>query len=315
MKKCLVTGGAGFIGSNLVDALIGEGYNVVIIDDLSTGKREYLNSRAKFYELDICSEEVKEVFEKEKFDYVFHLAAQIDVRISVENPALDNKINVLGGLNILENCGKFNIKKIIFASTGGAIYGDANEIPTAENYPTNPISPYGIHKLTFEKYLNYYYKVYGQKYAALRFANIYGPRQFKGGEAGVVSIFVDNAVKDKKSVINGNGKQTRDYVYVGDVVKSFLNALKADFIGEVNIGTGKETDILEMIKAIELALGREIKKEHGEARKGEQLRSCLNNSLAMEVLGWSPETGLKEGIKKTIEWSMKFVKIESSSSS
>ncbi len=308
MAKCLVTGGAGFVGSNLVDALIGDGHNVVIIDDLSTGKREYLNSKAKFYELDICSEDVKEVFEKEKFDYVFHLAAQIDVRISVEDPALDNKINVLGGLNILENCGKFSIKKIIFASTGGAIYGDAEEIPTAENYPANPISPYGIHKLTFEKYLNYYYKVYGQKYIALRFANIYGPRQFKGGEAGVVSIFADNAVKDKKSVINGDGKQTRDYVYVGDVVKSFLNAMNADFAGEVNIGTGKETDILEMVKAIESALGREIKKEYGEARKGEQLRSCLSNALAAEVLGWSPETGLKEGIKRTIDWSMKSVK-------
>lgn len=309
MAKCLVTGGAGFIGSNLVDDLIGGGHDIVIIDDLSTGKREYINENVKFYELDICSEEISKIFEEEKFDYVFHLAAQIDVRISVSDPKLDNKINVLGGLNILENSNKNKVKKIIFASTGGAVYGDAEEIPTTENYPANPISPYGIHKLTFEKYLNYYYKVYGQEYIALRFANIYGPRQFKGGEAGVVSIFVDNAVNDRKSIINGDGKQTRDYVYVGDVVKSFLAAMNADFIGTVNIGTGKETDILEIVKAIELALGHEIEKEHIDAKAGEQQRSCLNNNLAKKVLGWSQEVELKEGIKKTIKWSKGIVYI------
>lgn len=306
MAKGLVTGGAGFIGSNLADALIANDHNVAIIDNLSAGKREYLNPKAKFYEMDICSKkEVKDVFEKEKFDYVFHLAAQIDVRISVKNPELDNKINVLGGLNVLENCREHKIKKIIFASTGGAIYGNAEEIPTTEKYPTNPISPYGIHKLTFEKYLNYYYKVYGQEYIALRFANVYGPRQFKGGEAGVVSIFVDNAVNDKKSIINGDGKQTRDYIYVDDVIRALTLSMSADYNGEINIGTSKENDLLDIISAIESAMGKAIKKEHGAAKAGEQMRSCLNNDLAKKILEWDTKTDLKEGIKRAIEWSKK----------
>jgi UDP-glucose 4-epimerase len=309
MAKCLVTGGAGFIGSNLVDALAAEDHEVVITDDLSTGKREYLNPKAKFCEIDICSDKVENIFREEKFDFVFHLAAQIDVRISVSDPKLDNKINVLGGVNILENCRKFKIKKIIFASTGGAVYGDATEIPTSEDYPPYPVSPYGIHKLTFEKYLNYYYKVYGQKYIALRFANIYGPRQYKGGEAGVVSIFVDNAVNDKKSVINGDGKQTRDYVYVDDVVKALIASTDNNYNGEINIGTGVETNLLDIIKAIESAMGGEIKKEHGEAKEGEQMRSCLDNSLAEKVLKWKPEVNLEDGIRRTIEWSKKFIKL------
>lgn len=303
--KCLVTGGAGFIGSSLVDSLIADGHSVAILDDLSTGKREYLNKKAKFYEVDICSEEVENIFQEEKFDYVFHLAAQIDVRISVNNPKLDNKINVLGGLNVLENCRKYKVKKIIFSSTGGAIYGDALEIPTPESYPTNPVSPYGIHKLTFEKYLNYYCKVYGQEYISLRFANIYGPRQFKGGEAGVVSIFIDNAVNNKKSIINGDGKQTRDYVYIDDVVRALIASIKNNYNGEINIGTAKETNLLDVIMAIESAMGEEIKKEHGAAKEGEQIRSCLKNSLAENILRWSPSIDLTEGIKRTIEWSKK----------
>lgn len=306
--RCLITGGAGFIGSSLVDELIKNGYDAVIIDDLSTGKKEYLNPKAKFYEMDICSEGAEDIFKKEKFDFVFHLAAQIDVRISVANPELDNKINVLGGLNILENCRKFNVKKIIFTSTGGAVYGDADIIPTPENYPAYPVSPYGIHKLTFEKYLNYYYKVYGQEYTALRFANIYGPRQYKGGEAGVVSIFIDNAVNHKKSVINGDGKQTRDYVFVGDAVKALTAAMNNNYNGEVNIGTGVETNLLDIIKAIKSAMGEKIKKEHGPAKEGEQMRSCLNNGLAGKVLNWEPEVNLEDGIKRTIEWSKESVK-------
>ncbi len=302
-RRCLVTGGAGFIGSNLVDALIERGDEVAVIDNLSSGKREYLNPRAKFYEVDICNRElIADIFAEEKFDYVFHLAAQIDVRVSVADPALDNKINVLGGLNILENCNKTKVKKIIFISTGGALYGEAEEVPTKESHPTRPLSPYGIHKLTFEKYLHYYSAVFGQKYIALRLANVYGPRQYKGGEAGVVSIFVDYAVNGKKLLINGDGLQTRDFVYVGDVVDAITTATENDYVGEINIATGKETSLLEIIESIEFFLGRKIAKEHLPAKAGEQRRSALDYARAKEIIGWLPAIGLSEGIKKTIEW-------------
>lgn len=303
MSKCLVTGGAGFIGSNLADALILRGDEVVIIDNLATGKRSYLNPQAKFYEIDICDQEkVADIFDKENFDYIFHLAAQIDVRVSVADPVLDNKINVLGGLNILENCHRTKAKKLIFVSTGGAIYGDAEEIPTSESYPTYPVAPYGIHKLTFEKYLHYYYKIYGQNYLALRLANVYGPRQYKGGEAGVVSIFVDHAVNNKKLSVNGDGLQTRDFVFVGDVVSALVSAMASDYVGEINISTGKETNLLQIIEAIESALDKKVIKEYLPAKAGEQLRSALDFSRAKEILGWQPIVDLRQGIEKTLKW-------------
>ncbi len=302
-KRILVTGGAGFIGSNLVDSLIDKGHSVAVIDDLSTGLREYLNKKTDFFEADIRDrQKVAEIFERNNFDAVFHLAAQIDVRISVKDPALDNDINVLGGLNILENSRKNGVKKLVFISTGGAIYGDTAELPTTERVRELPLSPYGIHKLTFEKYLNYYKEVYGQEYLTLRLANVYGPRQYKGGEAGVVAIFTDHAVEDQEITINGDGLQTRDFVYVGDVVKACLAALEADYAGEINIGTGIETDLLEVVGAIEKALGKEIKKKFGPAKEGEQRRSCLDHGRAKEILGWTPDVFLEEGIKKTIDW-------------
>ncbi|MFH1522948.1 MAG: NAD-dependent epimerase/dehydratase family protein [Patescibacteria group bacterium] len=303
MPKVFVTGGAGFIGSNLVDELIKDGHRVVIIDNLSTGKKEYLNSKAKFYKLDIGSKKIEQVFEKEKPDFVFHLAAQIDVRKSLRDPEYDNKINVLGSLNILENCCKSKVKKIIFASTGGAVYGDAREIPTTENYIPAPMCPYGIHKLTFEKYLKYYYEVYKQDYTALRFANIYGPRQYKGGEAGVVAIFIDKAVNNSQSILNGSGQQTRDFVYVDDVVAAFIKSMKVKFPGEINIGTDKETSILEIINSIEKTLERKMIVKKGPAIPGEQKRSCLDSKLAKKVLNWEPKVKLEEGIRRTIEWS------------
>jgi UDP-glucose 4-epimerase len=304
MAKILVTGGAGFIGSNLVDKLLDLNHQVFVMDDLSSGKKEYLNSKAGFYNLSILDDDVRPVFEKEKFDYVYHLAAQIDVRVSVEDPELDNKINVLGGLNILENCLKHKVKKIIFASSGGAIYGFPDEIPTKENYLPNPVSPYGINKLMFEKYLNYYHRVYGQEYVSLRLANVYGPRQYKGGEAGVVSIFVDNAVNDKKSFINGDGLQTRDFVYVDDIVKAFIVSLNDDVSGDCfNIGTGQEKNLLDIVSAIELSLGKKLEVQHLKEKKGEERRSCLDSSRAEELLNWRAEVDLDEGIEKTIEWS------------
>ena len=302
MSKILVTGGAGFIGSNLVDKLIDLGNEVVVIDNLYSGKKEYLNPQAKFYNLDISDSKVEEVFETEKFDYVCHLAAQIDVRKSVDDMEFDNQVNVLGGLNILKNCHQFNVKKIVFASSGGAAYGFPEQIPTSEDHLTYPVSPYGINKVSFEKYLNYYYKVFGQKYTALRLANVYGPRQYKGGEAGVIAIFTSNAIAKKKSYIYGDGLQTRDYVYVDDVVSAFVLALKSEFVGDLNIGTGVEKSLLEVVSAIENCLREKLDIEHQDAKLGEERRSCLNFDKAKEKINWQSEVNLEEGIKRTIEW-------------
>lgn len=302
MAKILVTGGAGFIGSNLVDKLISEGHELVVVDNLSSGRRDYVNKKAKLYKLDIRSAKIAKIFKREQFDFVYHLAAQIDVRISVANPQLDNDINVVGALNILENCRVHKVKKIIFSSTGGAIYGEAEEIPTTEYAPTYPLSPYGINKLTFEKYLNYYYQVHGLNYTILRFANVYGPRQFKGGEAGVIAIFIDNAVKGLESKMFGDGQQTRDFVCVSDVVEALSTAKEIDCRGEINISTGQESSLLDIISGIEAALGEKIKIKEEAGKAGEQRRSCLSHQRAKDVLNWEPKVDLKTGIKLTIDW-------------
>jgi len=302
MAKIIVTGGAGFIGSNLVDALIAQGDSVVVIDSLVSGKKEYLNPQAKFYPVDIRSSEVAGIFAQEEPDFVYHLAAQIEVAKSVVDPRHDNEINVLGALNILENCARQKVKKIIFSSTGGAIYGEGSIIPTPESALAEPISPYGIHKLTFEKYLNYYYQVFGQDYAILRFANVYGPRQYKGGEAGVISIFIANAVLGKTSILYGDGGQTRDFVFVSDVVKALLAAKDKDCREALNIGLGQEIDLLTIIKEIEAATGQSFLKEDKPTKLGEQRRSCLDPARAAQVLGWRPSIDLKAGIEQTIAW-------------
>ena len=302
MAKILVTGGAGFIGSTLVDKLIAGGDEVVVIDNLSSGRKDYINPKARLYQEDIRSKKITEIFVREKFDIVYHLAAQIDVRVSVADPWLDNDINVAGGLNILENCRLHKIQKIIFSSTGGAIYGESEEIPTTEYAPAYPLSPYGINKLAFEKYLNYYYQVHGLNYTILRFANVYGPRQFKGGEAGVIAIFVDNAVKGLESKQFGDGEQTRDFVFVDDVVAALYRAKNIDCRGEINISLGKEISLLAVREKIELALGEPIKVKEEPAKAGEQKRSCLSRQRAKDVLDWEPVVDLEEGIKRTIAW-------------
>ncbi len=302
MAKILVTGGAGFIGSTLVDKLIAGGDEVVVLDNLSSGRQDYINSKARLYQEDIRSPKIAEIFVQEKFDFVYHLAAQIDVRVSVSDPWLDNDINVAGGLNILENCRVHKVEKIIFSSTGGAIYGESEEIPTTEYAPAYPLSPYGINKLAFEKYLNYYYQVHGLNYTILRFANVYGPRQFKGGEAGVIAIFIDNAVKGLESKQFGDGRQTRDFVFVDDVVNALYKAKSIDCRGEVNISLGQEISLLDVREKIELALGEPIKVKEEPAKAGEQKRSCLSRQRAKDVLDWEPIIDLEEGIKRTINW-------------
>jgi len=302
MSKIIVTGGAGFIGSTLVDKLISEGHEVVVIDSLISGKQEYLNPLAKFYQLDICSPEVAKVFEIEQPEYVYHLAAQIDVRKSVEDYVEDNRVNVLGGVNILENCRQFKVKKFIFSSTGGAIYGDSLEIPTTENAPAYPVSPYGIHKLTLEKYCNYYYQVYGLNYTVLRFANVYGPRQYKGGEAGVVAIFIDHGVSGNACKQYGDGLQTRDYVYVDDVVAALSAAKSVDYNREINIGCGLEISLLQVIEAIESALGAKLNIEVLPGKPGEQRRSVLSYNKAKKILNFEPTIDINEGVKRTVAW-------------
>lgn len=298
--KCLVTGGAGFIASNLVDELLKAGHEVAVIDNLSTGKKENLNPEAVFYELDIGDPEISAIFQKEKPETVFHYAAQIDIRKSVENPAESAKTNILGSINILESCKKFGVKKIVFASTGGAIYGDAKIIPTPEDYPANPISPYGIEKLIVEHYLEFYKKEYGLDYLILRFANVYGPRQNPKGEAGVVAIFCDKILSGQQPVINGLGKQTRDFVFVGDVVRANISGLKKT--GVFNIGTGIETDINEVFSELKKSMGSDIKHIFGPEKHGEQARSCLDISMAKKILNWAPDVSFQDGLKKTINW-------------
>lgn len=296
--KILVTGGAGFIGSHIADRLIEDNHRVVVVDNLSTGKRENLNKKAKFYKMNICNKKLTDVFKKEKFDYVFHLAAQIDVRKSVEDPIKSAKDNVLGSLNILESCKKYKTKKIIFTSTGGAIYGDADIIPTPEDYPENPLSPYGIEKLAVDKYLNYYHKVFKLSYISLRLGNVYGPRQNSKGEAGVIAIFADKMIKGENPVINGTGKNTRDFVYVGDVVEAAMLAAKSKKTGVYNIGTGKETDINTIFDTLKKLSYSDCKKTHGPPKEGEQKRSCLDNKKARKDLKWKSSCGLEKSLKK-----------------
>ena len=305
--KILITGGAGFIGSHLQDRLIKEGHRVVIVDNLSTGKKENLNPRAKFYKADICGSKISQIFKKEKPEIVFHFAAQINVRKSVEDPIEDAKINILGSLNIIQSfCHLSSVishkSKIIFASTGGAIYGDADIVPTPESYPEYPLSPYGIEKLIVDKYLNYYHKVFGLPYVSLRLANVYGPRQNSKGEAGVVAIFIDKMLEGGRPIINGSGTQTRDFVYVNDVVEANILGLKKNKVGIFNIGTARETDVNTIFEKLKKLTGSSCKEIHAPEKPGEQKRSCLDFSKAKKEIGWQPKYDLNKGLKETVKW-------------
>lgn len=293
-KKVLITGGAGFIGSHVTDLFIKEGHEVVVVDNLVTGKKENLNPKAKFYELDICNfQELKKVFQNEKIEIIDHHAAHASVRESVEDPSYDASVNILGGLNVARLAVEFNIEKFIFASTGGAIYGEAKYIPTSESCDATPLCPYGVAKLSFEKYLCYYHKIKGLKSVVLRYANVFGERQDPFGEAGVVAIFSKKISNNQQPVINGDGKQTRDFVYVADVARANLLALKKEGLcGIYNIGTEKETSVNELYGMLVDISKKQVKEIHGESKVGEQLRSCLNASKAREDLGWEPEYSL-----------------------
>jgi UDP-glucose 4-epimerase len=301
-SKVLVTGGAGFIGSHVADKLIHNGYNVVIIDNLSAGKVDNVNKKAKFYNVDIRSSEVERVFEKEKPGFVCHLAAQKDVRVSVNDPALDAQINILGTINILENCRKFSVKKIVFASTGGAIYGEQEVFPAPETHPARPISPYGITKLVAEHYMYYYHVVHGLDYISLRYANVYGPRQDPDGEAGVVAIFIRKMLSGDVPTIFGSGEQTRDFVYVEDVAEANILSLKYEGNSHIfNIGTGVETSINQLYSHLASILEPSQDVRYGEPKEGEQLRSVIDSSRAFRDFNWQPLTPLRDGLQKTCD--------------
>lgn len=308
--KILVTGGAGFIASHIVDAYISDGHEVVVLDDLSTGKKEFVNSKARFYQVDIRSrEEIETIIKKEKPDVINHHAAQISVRNSVEDPRNDLEVNLIGLLNLLESAKKTGLKKFIFASSGGVVYGEANILPTPESYtPLTPQSPYGVTKLASEYYLNYFYQSFKIPFIALRYGNVYGPRQNPHGEAGVVAIFTMKLLKGETPIINGDGKQTRDYVYVGDIVEANRKALISDKIGAYNIGTSKETDVIEIFDILQKLTGSNLEPKHGPAKSGEQQRSCLDSTMAKNLMDWQAKTGLAKGLKQTVAYFKKYGK-------
>ena len=306
--KILVTGGAGFIGSNLVDALISLGHDVVVVDNLSSGLKKNLNPKARFYQIDICDEKLSEVFEHEKPEIIDHHAAQIDVRKSNEDPIADAEANILGSLNLITNCVRHGVKRVVYASTGGAIYGDPQYLPADENHPINPISQYGVSKHTVEHYLHLYSIINGLEYVALRYSNVYGPRQNPYGEAGVVAIFAIQMLTGKQPTIFGPGDKTRDYTHVSDIVAANIIALDRGKNAIYNIGTGTEAKDQEIFDTLASVLGYKGKPIYAPLRKGEVYRISLNCGKARKELGWIPKLSLREGIAQTSEYYRKLAK-------
>jgi UDP-glucose 4-epimerase len=300
--RILLTGGAGFIGSHVAEHLLGRGHEVLVVDALSSGKRENVPEGARFSEEDIRSG-CKEILQEFRPEVLCHQAAQLDVRRSVREPDFDAAVNVLGTIRLLESCLEYGVGKVVFASTGGAIYGEQREFPATEDHPQYPVSPYGVSKLAAERYLHYYRAQYGLPYVALRYSNVYGPRQDPHGEGGVVAIFSRNLASDQVSSINGTGEQTRDYVYVGDVARANVLALEGDPpSGAYNIGTGIETNVNELYELLRHISGNNLPARHGPAKPGEQLRSSVDPASAGRVLGWRPEVELTAGLEETLKF-------------
>jgi len=297
--RILVTGGAGFIGSHLADAFLQQGHEVAVVDNLSTGRREHVPAAAQFYPFDIKSPETFDLICRWQPQVLVHHAAQMSVRVSVEAPLMDAQENILGSLNLFQAAAQVKTEKIIFASTGGAMYGDQAPVPAREDDRAQPECPYGIAKLAVEHYLHFYQREYGIIPISLRYANVFGPRQNGLGEAGVVAIFIEKFLAGQQPVINGDGLQTRDFVYVGDIVAANLLALNYPQEGIFNLGTSRETDILTIYLELQEILGSSLGPVHGPAKPGEQRRSALDNIRAQELLGWKPRVGLVEGLART----------------
>ena len=301
--KILVTGGAGFIGSNIVDELIEKKHKVVIVDNLATGNIRNVNKKAKFYKVSVCDKKkIDEIFKKEKIDIVIHHAAQLDVRKSVADPCFDADVNIKGALNILEACKNTKVKKIIFASSGGTIYGECGSKAPDEKAFANPLSPYGVAKLSVEHYIKAYSALYGLKYTILRYANVYGPRQDVNGEAGVVAIFIGRMSQNKEFFIFGDGKQLRDYVYVKDVVSANIKSLTKGNNEVINIGTNKTTSVTKLAQELSKIIGYAKKPVFKPKRNGELFKSFLNISKAKKVLGWHPKVDIIKGLKYTVDY-------------
>lgn len=300
--KILVTGGAGFIGSHVVDAYVAAGHEVIVVDDLSSGKRANVNPRARFVELDILDPRTAALVEAERPEVVNHHAAQIDVRRSVADPVSDARVNILGTIGLLEAARRAGARRFLFVSSGGAAYGEQEVFPAPESHPTWPVSPYGASKRAGELYCHYFQAQYGLSYVALRYANVYGPRQDPHGEAGVVAIFTGRMLRGEPVTVHGDGKQTRDYVFVGDVARMNLLALASEATGPVNVGTGIETDVNTLAARLLVAAGSNSPVHHGPPKPGEQRRSVVDPGRAAAVFGWRPEVGLDEGLRRTVEY-------------
>ena len=303
-KRAVVTGGAGFIGSHIVDSLLEKGFKTLVIDDLSSGKLENLNSSAELLQADICSEEAAQTLEKFKPQVVSHHAAQMDVRHSVMDPAFDAQINVSGFCNILEGARKGGaLLQVLFASSGGAMYGEQDVHPAPETHPVRPESPYGLSKYVGELYLDWYHRTYGFKTCSLRYGNIYGPRQNPHGEAGVVAIFCNRLLAEENITVFGDGKQTRDYVFVADVVRAHSAAIDNSLNGSFNVGTGVETDVLTLANVLREEMRHHVSTlgeiQMAPARAGEQMRSVIDASQLKAHTGFQPEVSITEGLAKT----------------
>ncbi|MBI1822875.1 MAG: NAD-dependent epimerase/dehydratase family protein [Nitrospirae bacterium] len=300
--KVLVTGGAGFIGSHIVDRLILEGHEVVVVDNLSTGKVRNIHQSAKFYKCDILHSKLERIIKNERPEVINHHAAQMDVRRSVEDPLFDAQVNILGLIHLMQFAVKYGTRHVVFASSGGAVYGEQNQIPAVENQSTAPVSPYGISKLSGEKYLFYYKQNCGLDYTSLRYANVYGPRQDPYGEAGVVAIFTQKMLRNEQAILNGNGMQTRDYVYVDDVVEANMMAMHAKPVqtDTFNVGTGIETSVNQLYKLLQGLTECSLKEIHGPEKRGEQMRSCLDYSKIHKSLDWEPRIAIKTGLERTV---------------
>ncbi len=302
-RKILITGGAGFIGSTIADLFVEAGWDVAVLDDLSSGKRENVPAKARFYPCDVRSAAATEAIERERPDVIAHEAAQIDVRKSMADPRFDCDVNLGGLLHVMQAAVKVgSVKQVLFASSGGAMYGETESIPTREDHPARPVSHYGVAKSASELYLGVYKANYGIDYAALRYANVYGPRQDPHGEAGVVAIFSGKLLEGKPCTIYGDGKQTRDYVFVGDVARANLLAAEKRFSGALNVGTGLETDVNQLQALTASAAGVTSAPQYAPGRPGEQKRSCIDPSAAAVALGWRPEVALAEGLRRTVEF-------------
>ena len=301
-RHILVTGGAGFIGSHVADAFLARGWRVSILDDLSTGNRANIPAGAQFFEADLRDAAAMSLLDELRPDVVCHHAAQIDVRISVRDPAGDAESNIVASLRLLQKAQEIGVKHFVFASTGGAIYGEPLEVPQTESHPQKPLSPYGCAKLAVEHYLDYYREVQGMPTLALRYANVYGPRQSAHGEAGVVAIFANKLLRGEQVTINGTGEQTRDYVYVGDVVAANVAGVERALTGAYNVGTGIETTVNELYARMTEILGITTPAHHGPAKVGEQVRSVLDGTRLRSVAQLAEPVAFRDGLTKTVDW-------------